>query len=204
MSTAREANPAHLHPLFRERHAALSAYVAESKLPIEPFELWRDPNRQAFLFAEGRVPGIGQAGHHVTFEQAWESTHQYGMAADWVWWFNGAWSWAPPAGHSWDEFHALAAKAGLVWLSFEQPHVQAPNFSARDILAGKAPWPAGGDDTWEQNIEQAIVAWGREPKLASGIRQPGAPSLPIARPAIPGPPVGMAFDRVRGLIVPRD
>jgi hypothetical protein len=181
---ARDNDPGHLHPTFRALDDDLKAMVTAAELPIEPYEGWRDPNRQAFLFAEGRTPGIGTEGHHVTFEGAWEGLHQYGLARDWVWKVNGVWTWTPPAGHSWLEFHAMATKVGLMFLDFEQPHIQLPGVSARDILSGKVPYPDGGDDTWETNLEAAIVAWGRAPKMASGQMNAGAPSLVSSRPVI--------------------
>jgi len=177
----RDVDRAHLHPAFRALNDQLQAEVTAAGIPIAPFEMWRDPNRQAYLYAEGRTGGIGTPGHHVTFESAWCSLHQFGLACDWVWRdASGAWSWAPPSGFTWDQFHALAAKVGLVYLNFEQPHVQLAGISARDILAGKVPYPPGGDDSWEQNIEAAIVAWGRSPKVVDGQQNAGAPPLPSA------------------------
>jgi peptidoglycan LD-endopeptidase CwlK len=180
--SARNNDALLLHPTFRRLDSDLAEAVLAAGLPIEPYEGWRDPNRQAYLFAEGRTPGIGTPGHHVTFEGAWESMHQYGLARDWVWWINNAWSWVPPAGHSWDEFQALAAKVGLVYLNFEKPHVQLPGVSARDILHGKVPYPVGGDDSWEENLETSIITWGRLPKVVNGQQNAGAPPLVTLRP----------------------
>jgi peptidoglycan L-alanyl-D-glutamate endopeptidase CwlK len=182
--SARDTDIAHLHPTFRAKHQALLELVQAKGLPIQPFELWRDPNRQAYLFAEGRTPGIGNPGHHVTFEGAWESMHQYGLAADWVWFVNGQWTWDAPIGHSWDEFHALAVQVGLAYLKFEEPHVQMPGISARDVLQGHVSYPQGGDDSWEANISQAIIAWGRGVKVVDGQQNAGAPPLPNARPTM--------------------
>ncbi len=182
--SARDVDPSHLHPTFRKLNADLLALVQGKGLPIEPFEMWRSPDRQALLYTEGRVEGVGTPGRKVTYEMAWQSLHQYGLACDWVWYFNGAWSWTPPAGHSWDEFHLLAAQVGLTYLNFEQPHIQLQGISARDILSGAVPYPSGGDDSWEENIEAAIVAWGRAPKTVSGIVMPGAPPLVAARPPL--------------------
>lgn len=182
--SARDVDPGHLHPVFRKLNADLLVAVQAAGLPIEPFEGWRSPDRQAFLYTEGRVAGVGTPGHHVTFEMAWQSLHQLGLACDWVWYMNGAWTWTAPSGYSWDQFHQLAAAAGLTYLNFEQPHVQLPGISARDVLSGRAPYPPGGDDSWEQNLEAAIVAWGSAPKTVGGIVMPGAPPLVAARPPI--------------------
>lgn len=182
--SARTNDPLLLHPTFRQLDSDLYHAVLASGLPIEPYEGWRDPNRQAYLYAEGRTAGIGMPNHHVTFEGAWESLHQYGLARDWVWWFNGRWSWVPPEGYSWDQFHDLAKKIGLVTLKFEEPHVQLPGISARDILHGRASYPAGGDESWEENIERSIIAWGRLPKMVDGQVNSGAPPLISRRPMI--------------------
>jgi hypothetical protein len=185
--SARDRDVSKLHPAFRERHLDLLGRVADRKLSIEPFELWRDPARQVELYAEGRAPGVGRPGHHSTYERAWESNHQHGFAEDWVWWFDGKWSWDPPADSSWDEFYELVAAAELEHLEFEKPHVQLPGFRARGILNGTAVYPPG-DDAWEENLDAAIAAWGRQPRTDRyGFEQPGAPRAPAARPAEPAP-----------------
>lgn len=199
-----------LHPAFRARSFDLEQRVYDAKLPIRRYEGWRDPARQADLWAFGRVSGIGTPGHHKTFEQAWQSSHQWGFAEDWVWWFAptpGAaptWSWAPPANDSWDRFGNLAAAAGLERLKFEEPHVQLPGFSARHALAGAREALAGGDSSWSKNLEAALVAWGPlSKKDRYGVVQPGVPNFFDGRPAAPVP-AGMVYDEERGLCLPAD
>ena len=188
-----------LHPAFRERSLDLEKRVAATHMPILRYEGWRDPARQADLWAFGRVSGIGTPGHHKTFEMAWQSNHQWGFAEDWVWWFDGTWTWTPPPGFSWDAFLALATTAGLEHLDFEKPHVQLPGFRARGILAGTSPLPPGGDASWQANLEAAMAAWGPLPrKDRYGVEQPGVPDLFDGRPAAPGPS-GMVYDEERGL-----
>lgn len=199
-----------LHPEFRKRSFDLEARVSVARLPIRRYEGWRDPSRQADLWAFGRVSGVGTPGHHKTFERAWEGNHQWGFAEDWVWWFSptpGAapgWSWDPPVSASWDAFFALAAAAGLEHLKFEEPHVQLPGFRGRDVLAGARAMLAGGDASWEGNLETMIVGWGPLPrKDRYGLEQPGVPNVFDARPAAPVPP-GMVYDEERGLCLPAD
>lgn len=188
-----------LHPEYRARSLDLAARVAAAHMPILRYEGWRDPARQADLWAFGRVSGIGVPGHHKTFEMAWQSNHQWGFAEDWVWWFNGAWTWTPPPGQSWDAFLALATAAGLEHLDFEKPHVQLPGFRARKVLDGSLILPAGGDATWEANLEAALTAWGPLPrKDRYGVEQPGVPNVLDARPAAAVPP-GMVYDADLGL-----
>jgi hypothetical protein len=187
-----------LHPDFRARSLDLAKRVETAHLPIMRYEGWRDPSRQADLWAFGRASGIGTPGHHKTFEMAWQSSHQWGFAEDWVWWFNGAWSWAPPPGQTWDAFFALALAAGLEHLKFEEPHVQLPGFHGRHLLDGSLTLPPG-DATWQANIEAAMTAWGPLPrKDRYGIEQPGVPNLLDPRPAAPVPP-GAVYDEERGL-----
>jgi len=189
-----------LHPDFRARSLDLAKRVENAHLPIMRYEGWRDPARQADLWAFGRVSGIGTPGHHKTFEMAWQSSHQWGFAEDWVWWFNGAWSWTPPgnAVDGWDLFHSFATAAGLQFLRFEQPHVQLPSFNARRLLAGTDSLPPG-DASWQANLEATMTLWGPLPrKDRYGIEQPGVPNLFDGRPAAPIPPE-MVYDEERGL-----
>lgn len=201
----RENDVAHLHPAFRSRSLKLERLTASAGLPIRRYEGWRDPNRQADLWAFGRVSGVGTPGRHKTFERAWESSHQWGLAEDWVWWSPEAgWSWAAPAGHSWDKFHELAQAADLEYLKFEEPHVQLPEVHGRLILAGARAGLENGDASWEKNLEDAIHAWGPLPrKDRYGQLHPGVPDVFDDRPAAPVPP-GMVYDEERGLCLPDD
>jgi peptidoglycan L-alanyl-D-glutamate endopeptidase CwlK len=199
--TTRTADVSFLHPAYRARSLDLEARARAANLPIRRYEGWRDPARQADLWAFGRVSSIGTPGRHKTFEQSWQSSHQWGFAEDWVWWTPaGGWSWDPPAGASWAAFGAIATAAGLERLSFEQPHVQLPGFNARKALAGEmASVLAGGDFSWQTNLEAALTAWGPLPrKDAYGVVQPGVPNIFDERPAAPVP-AGYAYDEERGL-----
>lgn len=201
----RDLVPGHLHPAFRALSEDLSHRVATARLPIQPYEGWRDPARQAELFAFGRASGVGTPGRHKTFEAAWQSSHQHGFAEDWVWWSDGAWTWDAPAGYSWAQFFELVDAVGLERLHFEEPHVQMPGFNARKILAGAA-YPPNGDESWEDNMEAAAMAWGQlERKDRNGLVQPGAPAVLFGglRPERPVP-AGMVYDDERGLCLPED
>lgn len=178
----------HLHPDFAVRVEQLLDYAQRVKnMPIELFEGYRAPERQALLYAKGRVAGVGVPGHHVTFERAWQSNHQYGMAGDFVWFLNGKWSWDAPEGHTWEELWEVATQVGLEHLEFEKPHLQLQGFNARAILAGQAKypdWENGGRD-WAENLDQNIVSWGQQAHVINGILHPGAPPmLQDERPAI--------------------
>jgi hypothetical protein len=51
--------------------------------------------------------------------------------------------------------------------------LQLAGISRADLLAGR--FPAGGDDSWSENLYSAIVAWGDKPRTVLGIVHPGAP-----------------------------
>lgn len=195
----------HLHPAFATRTEQLLDYAQEQKkMPIRLFEGYRPPERQAHLYSEGRIAGIGKPGHHVTFERAWQSNHQYGMAGDFVWFYDGKWSWDPPAGHSWDELHEIADKVGLEYLDWEKPHLQLKGFRGRDILSGVATFPehepiwAAEEKTWAENFDAAVLHWGNKAVIVDGIIHPAPPKLIGAdRPPITVPD-GMYWDDRQG------
>jgi len=68
-----------LYPVFRRRvEAAISDAFVKDGLRCAVFEAWRAPNRQAWLYDQGR----GTPGKIVTGAKAWESWHQFGVAVD--------------------------------------------------------------------------------------------------------------------------
>lgn len=197
----RETVVAHLHPTMQSRHGEMAVLVHRRQLPFEPYEMWRSPRRQVELYARGRVPSV--PGGHATYERAWQSAHQYGLAVDWVGWVDGRWSWSDSL--PWKELHECARVARLEPLeAVEMPHVQMPGASGRKILAGA--WPeygaAWGDSPWEQWMEAAILDWGQAPVTDRyGLVHPAAPRPPQERPALVVPP-GMTYDEETGLCVP--
>ncbi len=108
-----------LYPPFAKRVllALDSLWKKNSSECITVFEGYRTPERQGFLYEQGRTRG----GRIVTNSEPWHSWHQYGLAVDialkdvigWHWDFDPA----EPAQHF------LAA--GLKWLyPFEVCHFQ--------------------------------------------------------------------------------
>jgi hypothetical protein len=61
--------------------------------------------------------------------------HQHGLGADVVGFVDGAWTWDLPAS-CWQRLHAAARRAGLEYLDFEQPHLQAYGFNAAKLKRG--------------------------------------------------------------------
>jgi hypothetical protein len=99
----------------------------------------------------------------VTKDNAWQSYHQYGLAADFVLWINGQWSWSTLGvnDHRWKRLHELGAKFGLEYNDFEKPHLQIGGVKREDLQIGK--FPSDGDDLWRDNLEGAIISWHGEP-----------------------------------------
>ena len=172
---ARDRDPEHLHPGIRSRSARLLERLNAEGLPFRLFEGFRSPQRQRWLYAQGRTrPGIV-----VTKARAWRSYHQYGAAADLVLFEDGHWSWesAGDTQRWWRRMHALAREEGLQPLSWELPHVQLAETRLEDLARGR--YPSSGDSTWAENLEQAIASW----------ESPGAPPIPAEageRPALAG------------------
>ena len=140
-----------LHPAFERTLAAVVEDCDAKDLQLRVFETIRSPGRQEELFRRGRDPDAADYGRTVTKARAYESAHQYGLAADLVFWVGGRWSWEPPKGKpgAWDTFQAIARDHGLVTLTFERPHVQVKAFNWRDLERGP-------DDEYEW------LAWLRE------------------------------------------
>lgn len=157
----------------------LTRALASTSLAV--YETVRSPQRQAELYAIGRQ--TAPRGKTVTRARAWESYHQYGLAADFVFSVNGKWTWTEPKFGQWKEFTLLAAKCGLRSLSFERPHVEFPDTQLSKLMSGQ--FPANGGDTWQEWLETQIEQWGQHARNVGGITHPAAPSLGafIERPA---------------------
>ncbi len=164
----------HLHPILRERIAEVEQRLAEEELPFAMFEGFRSPQRQANLFAQGRT----RPGPRVTKANAWSSYHQYGVAADFVLRIDGRWSWddAGARARHWQRLHELAGEVGLRPLSWEKPHLQLEGVALSALRDGV--YPPGGDETWAENLADAIESWLGEPPA------PPVPDILPQRPAL--------------------
>jgi peptidoglycan L-alanyl-D-glutamate endopeptidase CwlK len=157
-----------LHPRFRSLLLDLELDLETDGIPLRLYEGARTPFRQAELYARGR----SDDNKKVTRVMAWRSMHQYGLAADYVFYVNGRWSWNEPERGMWDKYQEMARALGLASLDFEKPHIQLP-YSMRELQAGE--YPPGGDDSWEQWLGSQIETWGTRARLVGGISNPGAP-----------------------------
>ncbi len=102
---------------FSNRLQKAVAKCHESGYMVEPFECWRSPKRQDFLYEQGR----SRPGRIITNSKAWRSWHQYSCATDFAFKKDGKWSWD-------GDFRGAGAvfvREGLEWSGdFEQCHVQ--------------------------------------------------------------------------------
>lgn len=175
----RDTDPSHLHPLIRNVLPELDRQLFQAGIELRLYEAGRSPDRQAALFAVGR--DTGTPGKHVTRARAWESMHQYGLAVDYVFWQDGAWSWSEPSPGQWRAYQAIGASLGLRALSFEAPHLEWPT-PLSSLQAGR--YPAGGDASWRDWLDGMIEGWGAAAKVVGSLTHPGAPPLAIERPAL--------------------
>jgi hypothetical protein len=168
----RRADLIDLHPVMRDAVTEVLKSCQAEGLPFRVFEAFRNPVRQNWLYGHGRD---GNKEPIVTHARAWESYHQYGLAADFVLYLNGQWSWSRLGVNAsrWNRLHELGAKFGLEPLKFETPHLQVKGLKLADLKAGK--FPAHGDDSWRDNLEGAIISWREEP---------AAPPMASSRPEL--------------------
>lgn len=169
--TVRNTDLALLHPAIRAAVDKVLATLSAQKIPLFVFEAWRSPARQHYLYAQGRTT----PGKIVTYQDAWGSYHQYGLAVDLAFGGPGKWTWDEPEQGMWDEMHDIGRANGLMPLDFETPHLQMAGTSSHALYEGK--YPNGGDDAWAGNFAMAVSSWAAAPH---------APPFPpvVDRPAI--------------------
>ncbi len=150
----RNTDPSYLHPLFRAKARELLELLELEGIPFRLFEGYRSPDRQQYLYAQGRT----RPGKIVTRARPCQSYHQYGLAGDFVLFVNGKWSWetlGASAGH-WRRLHEAGKRLGLEPLSFELPHLQAAGLRIADLAASR--YPVGGDASWESAVRRPQAA----------------------------------------------
>ena len=133
---ARDMVMEHLHPTFRQKVELLLQELARANLPFRLFEGFRSPQRQRELYNQGRT----RPGAKVTNADAWSSLHQYGVAADFVLYIDGKWSWDDSGERKgwWKQLHNLAQLQGLEPLSWELPHLQMQGMQLAQLIVGEA------------------------------------------------------------------
>lgn len=158
--SARDRDLDNLHPEARTRVKDLLQRLGAENIPFRVFEGYRTPERQGFLYAQGRT----RPGPRVTRARPWSSYHQYGVAADFVLFENNRWSWddTGPRAPWWNRLHELGREVGLKPLSWEKPHLQMANVTLSDLKDGI--YPAGGDEPWAENLADHIYGWNGVPQ----------------------------------------
>lgn len=163
-----------LHPVMRRLVTKLQKKLLDENIPLYVFEGYRSPERQNTLYAKRPK---------VTNAQAWQSYHQYGMAADFVFYEHGNWHWGKSNQHTkwYKRLHQIARELGLERVSWEMPHVQLPGVELTDLRSGA--YPPGGDSNWGMHLTEVITSW------TQAGNNPDAPPAPngfsdTERPAI--------------------
>ena len=164
----------HLHPILRGKVRGLVDRFSVEGIPFRPFEGFRSPQRQQYLYEQGRT----RPGNRVTNARPWTSYHQYGLATDFVLYENGGWSWdtSGERGGWWRRMHELGREEGLEPLSWELPHLQLPDLDIAGLQAGH--YPPEGDLPWAECLEASIHSWSGSPP------SPPVPALLPARPPL--------------------
>src|SRR5687767_3221027 len=118
----RDTDLSHLHPRVRGAAQQVAQRLQDNNDPFEIFEAFRTPQRQAYLYAQGRT----RPGDIVTRAKPWSSYHQYGLAVDFVLKIGGQWSWDTSGQNraAWNRMNEYGRQAGLEPLSWELPHLQ--------------------------------------------------------------------------------
>lgn len=152
-------DPKMLHPAFRNKALRTVARLNAEGIPFGIYEGLRGPWRQNHLYTSGR----SRAGRFLTPVQAWESLHQYGLAADFVLALEGRWSWDDDEAHShmWDRLEAVGADEGLVSRPGERPHLQLADVSLDDLKAGRLP--PNTDQAWLAAFRWITDSWDGKP-----------------------------------------
>ncbi len=174
----RDTDISKLHPVLRTKAVEVVQRLNEQGIPFKIFEAFRTPRRQAQLYAQGRN---GAPGRIVTKARPWHSYHQYGVAADFVLNIDGEWSWdtrGEKAGW-WKKLHEVAKEQGLEPVSFELPHLQLASVTVSQLLVGQ--YPPDGDESWSDNLAEAIESWRNVPRSP-----PLPPLVGPQRPALVG------------------
>lgn len=137
-----------LCPWFLELVEGAVADARADGTPLAIFEAKRSPERQDWLYAQGR----SRPGKIVTKAQAWQSLHQYALAVDVAVLYGGKWSWDFDPGKVAHHFQ----DRGLEWLSpFEACHFQQSGGLPIPVL--KAAYDAYGLERVWAEVQAATM-----------------------------------------------
>lgn len=157
-------DPKMLHPAFRDRALRVVARLNAEGIPFGIYEGMRGPWRQNHLYASGR----SRSGRMLTPVPAWNSLHQFGLAADFVLSLEDRWSWDADQGlgEMWDRLQIIGHEEGLVSKPGERPHLQLADVTLEDLQAARLP--AGTDPAWTTAFTWVIDSWDGKPAGPKG------------------------------------
>ena len=105
-----------LRPEFRQTLRLLADRLAAAGSPLRVFETYRHPARQWYLYNQ-----------KASKAQAWQSAHQYGLAADFAGHINDHWTWDLPE-RVWQQLTEMANDVKLARpITWDLGHIQHPN-----------------------------------------------------------------------------
>ncbi|GAB2683480.1 M15 family metallopeptidase domain-containing protein [Aliiglaciecola aliphaticivorans] len=141
-----------LHPIMREKVQGLITHLGQKDNPIQLIEGYRTPVQQQELHTQGAA------------EKPWLSVFQYGLACKFgvVLPQQGTPLESSELDNYWAQFHKFAKAAGLEIMDSEPSQLQFPGVSAEALIKGQ--YPAGGDESWQSNLELHITYWNEYPK----------------------------------------
>jgi hypothetical protein len=116
-----------LAPVARTAFAGLDAYLRrETRFRL--FETFRDPFTQETAFKAG-----------TSKARAFESAHQFGLAADFVPFGTAGWEWPVTDHPEWDDLRVAARSFGLLnGIHWDRPHVEHPAWKSVRALTRKS------------------------------------------------------------------
>lgn len=160
-----------LHPLLRAALREVELTCQSELLPFHMFEGYRSPQRQRHLYLQGRVSS--RPGRILTQAAAWESYHQFGLAADFALVVGTEWSFdtSPANSLPWTRLREIGEMYSLE--GGDPGHLQCAGFELADLLRGC--YPGGGDDSWWENLRRALESYpprsvSRSERVASPVR----------------------------------
>jgi hypothetical protein len=109
-----------LLPEFKARLERGLRQAQKAGHQVAIFETWRGPVRQDELYAQGRTT----RGPKVTNARAWESFHQFSVAADIAGYVDGHWTWDAKLVNFTEAMKFFRAEGLKTLDPFEQCHVE--------------------------------------------------------------------------------
>ena len=174
----------YLHPVMRAAVVEVEGLCQNELMPFRMFEAFRTPQRQRHLWLQGRIQS--RPGRVLTQAGAWESFHQFGLAADFVLVLDHEWVFdSMENSHLWLRLREIGEIYGLEAhdAACRDGHLQLATFELGDLR--KSIYPGGGDRSWEENLRHAIESYPLERATSSLPRSLTAASGP-ASPARSG------------------